>query len=54
MSHGTQGPNTPRPPEPQNHEDGEFRLTRGWVVVGLVALALGLVAGLLMSTSWLR
>jgi hypothetical protein len=67
MSHGTQGPNAPRTPErpeapeaspdrtaPGSDQDGEFRLSRGWVFVGLVALALGLAAGLVMSTSWLR
>jgi hypothetical protein len=68
MSHGTPGPNAPKtpgrtnlpsetssePPHAAPVQEGEFRLTRGWVFVGLVALALGLVAGLVMSTSWLR
>lgn len=32
----------------------EFRLTRTWVIVGIVAVLSGLLAGVVMSSSWLR
>ncbi len=60
MSHGTEDPNAPPKPEqtneepPQSGEEEEFRITPTWAFLGLVALALGLVAGLVMSSSWLR
>jgi hypothetical protein len=32
-------------------QDPPFRLTRGWLIVGLVAVALGIACGLVMSTA---
>jgi hypothetical protein len=45
-------PNDPVPPPPPS--DPEFKLTPVWMVVGLLALALGLLSGLAMSNAWLR
>jgi hypothetical protein len=41
------------PPEPPASEP-EFRLTRPWLILGIAALVVGILAGLVMSTSWLR
>lgn len=60
MSHDTKDSNgSASPPSaegpPGAPESGdEFRLTRGWVALGVVAVLIGLGIGLLMSASWLR
>lgn len=32
-------------------EDEPFRLTRGWLVVGIVALLVGIASGIVMSSA---
>jgi hypothetical protein len=43
-----------RKQSPPSGEEPEFRLSRTWIIVGIVAVLVGALAGLVMSSSWLR
>lgn len=47
-------PDSDQKQSPTPGEEPEFRLSRTWLIVGIVAVLVGALAGLVMSTSWLR